>query len=615
LSQIEIEVPESVRSMISKKIDGLAEEERRALQYASVEGQDFLSTVVARLLGIDEVDLEELLARIEKHHRLVVISGEEELPDGSLATRYRFAHALYQNFLYDGLVPKRRTMLHRQAGETLMQHYGRRAAQLAAQLAIHFERGREFPRAVEFLIHAGDNATALYANAEAAEHYTRALSLADKLPEESQAETKGTLYAKRGATNMALSRFDESIDDYRKMLKQQEGLDAPEKHAGGLIALATTLFFAHRLEEMELRVNEALEAAKRAGSEKLRLDTMGLMALKHAAYGELQLGAPILDDVIKSARAIDHKPALLTGLAWRGCIHFFQTEYKRAIECELEARKLASKLRDGFLLLTSMFFLGLSKGNLGEISEAIGILEEAIQMAGRNGDGFWFPRMPNCIGWMHRELQDFEGALKYDQEGLRVARQYHVLEAEANSLINLGIDHTIAGKPDETASAFNETRNVFEHDAWFRWRYNIRLEAATGWHWLRQGDVEKADEYARRLLDTANEHEVHKYIAEAHRLEAQIAIVRGDFDSAVKAFNTGLAELEKYPAPLVAWRTYGDLGHLHQKRGDATAAQSAFSRAAEIIDACAASVSDEVLRSIFLNSQIVRNVKAGARNE
>ena len=126
LSQIEIEVPESVRSLISKKIDGLAEEERRALQYASVEGQEFLSTVVARLLGIDEVDLEELLARIEKHHRLIVISGEEELPDGSLATRYRFAHALYQNFLYDGLVPKRRTMLHRQ-GETLMQHYGKRA--------------------------------------------------------------------------------------------------------------------------------------------------------------------------------------------------------------------------------------------------------------------------------------------------------------------------------------------------------------------------------------------------------------------------------------------------------------------------------------------------------
>lgn len=613
MSDIELEVPETVRSMISKKVDALGEDERRALQYASVEGQEFLSTVAARLLGVDEVDLEEQLAIIEKNHRLIVNRGEEELPDRTLTTRYRFAHALYQNFLYDGLVTKRRTMLHRLAGETLAEHYGKRAPQLAAPLALHFERGREFPRAVEFLIHAGDNATALYANDEAAEHYTRALNLAEKLPEEMQAETRVTLYGKRGATNMALSRFDQSIDDYQRMLKQQEVFDSPQKQASGLNALATTLFFSHRLEEMEARANEALDAAKRAGSEKLRLDTMGLMALKHAAYGELTLGRPILDDVIKSARAIDHKPALLTGLTWRGCIHFFQTEYELAIECELEAKQLASRLRDGFLLLTSMFFLGLSRGNLGQISDAIATLEEAIQIAGRNGDRFWFPRMPNCIGWMHRELQDFAGAMKHNEEGLRVARQYHVLEAEANSLINLGIDHTVGGRVEETASAFNETRDIFKRDAWFRWRYNIRLEAATAWHWLRQGDLEQAGEFARRLLETANEHEVHKYIAEAHRLQAQIAIARGDLDGAAKEFAAGLEELKRHPAPLVAWRTYADLGRLHSERGDETAAKTAFTQAAEIVEACAANVRDDDLRATFLNSKAVSGVMAGRK--
>ena len=50
-----------------------------------------------------------------------------------------------------------------------------------------------------------------------------------------------------------------------------------------------TLFFSHRVEEMEARADEALAAAKRAGSETLRLDTMGLMALKHLCYGELAL--------------------------------------------------------------------------------------------------------------------------------------------------------------------------------------------------------------------------------------------------------------------------------------------------------------------------------------
>ena len=92
------EAPESVRSMISKKIDALEAEERRTLQYASVEGTEFLSVVAASLLGVDEVDLEERLAHLEKTHRLIEVRGEEELPDGSLATRYRFSHALFRIF-------------------------------------------------------------------------------------------------------------------------------------------------------------------------------------------------------------------------------------------------------------------------------------------------------------------------------------------------------------------------------------------------------------------------------------------------------------------------------------------------------------------------------------
>ena len=501
IADIKLEMPESIRSMIAKKIDVLNDEERRALQYASIEGQEFHSSIVARLLGIDEVDLEEQFARLEKTHRLIDTLEEHEFPDGSLATRYRFSHALYQNYLYDELVAKRRVMLHLQAGEELLKRYGKRSSQIATQLALHFERGRDFARAVEYLIHAGDNACLLYANKEAADHYTRALTLAAKLPEDARAEPMITLYGKRGATNMALSRFAESVDDYTKMLQHEEVFDSPEKRAAGLNALATTLFFSHRVEEMDQRTREAIAAAQRAGSETLRLDTMCLLALKHLCYGELDEGLPILDEVIESARAIDYKPALLSGLTWRGCGYFFQTEYEAAVNIEMEARELASQLRDGFLLLTSLFFTGLSQGNQGRMSEAIATLKSGIEMAGRNGDLFWFPRMPNCIGWIHRELQDFENAMKYDREGLDVARTHHVLEAEANSLINLGIDHTSKGHSAETISAFNETRDIFERDAWFRWRYKHRLEAGTAEYWLAQKDAAKATHHALSLLE------------------------------------------------------------------------------------------------------------------
>lgn len=600
LSEMQLEAPESVRAMISKKIDALSAEERRALQYASVEGTEFLSTVTAKLLGVDEIDLEELLAQVGKTHRLIDTIGEEELPDGSLTTRYRFAHALYQNFLYGDLVNKRRVALHQQAGEQLVLHYGKRAPQLATQLALHFERGRDFVRAVEYLNHAGDHAAKLYGYAEAEKHYSKALGLVAKLPEESQTATLATLYQKRGTVNHALSNFTQAAKDLTNMLDQARALGSLELQSAALNALTMTLFFSHRLEETVARAKQALEIAEKAGSETLRVETTLLIGLKHLCYGELKEAKALLDDVVATARRLNHKPALMGGVTWRSCLHFFQSEYEQAVEKATEGRRLASELRDGFLMLTSLFFIGLSQGNQGKMSASLATLNEAMGIAKRNGDLFWYPRLPNCIGWIYRELHDFEAAHLHNDDGIEVARRHHVLEAEANSLINRGIDCTRDGDRACTDAAFHDVHDIFERDAWFRWRYNIRLEAATAEHWLRQGELDKAREFVTRLMDTATEHEVHKYKAVAHRLLGEISIASGDPRAADGHFNAALAELKDYPAPLVAWKTYAGAARAKAAAGDTSGAQQASARAVEIVRFIAANVADEKLRNTFL---------------
>jgi tetratricopeptide (TPR) repeat protein len=602
LSEMDLAAPESVRAMISRKIDALEPEERRALQYASVEGTDFLSSVTAKLLGVDEIDLEESLASIGKSHRLIETRGEEELPDGTLATRYRFSHALYQNYLYGDLVNKRRVMLHQQAGEQLLHHYGKRAPQIATQLAIHFEQGRDFPRAVEYLTHAGDHAAKLYGYAEAERHYTRALNLAQKLPEEAQPEHLSNLYHKRGTVNHAMGDFTQAAKDFANMLEQARVLDSLELQSTALNALTMSLFFSHRLDETVARATEALEVAERAGSAKLRVETMFLIGLKHCCYGELKEATGLLDEVVATSRQLNHKPGLLSGLTWRACLHFFQSEYDAAITMTKEALQLASELRDGFLMLCSMFFLGLSQGNQGKMSAALETLNEALKKAQRNGDLFWHPRFPNCIGWIYRELHDFESARKYNEEGIEVARRYHVMEAEANSLINRGIDHIRDGEHEQTAVTFHEVRDIFERDAWFRWRYNIRLEAAMAEHWLRQGDLEKAREFAERLMAAATEHEVHKYIAVAHNLMARVSMKAGDLEAAEKHFDAAVAELDDYPAPLVEWRVHAGRARLKSKMGDEAGAFEAAARASEIINLIAGNVKDEKLRNTFLSA-------------
>ena len=102
------ELPESVRSLIQRKVDQLGEVDRRLLLAASVQGYEFDSAVVARVLDLDAADVEERLEVLERVHGLVRLRREQEFPDGTLVLRYHFVHVLYQNALYAALQPTRR---------------------------------------------------------------------------------------------------------------------------------------------------------------------------------------------------------------------------------------------------------------------------------------------------------------------------------------------------------------------------------------------------------------------------------------------------------------------------------------------------------------------------
>src|SRR5262249_48906457 len=151
---------------------------------------------------------------------------------------------------------------------------------------------------------------------------------------------------------------------------------------------------------------------------------------------------------------------------YRGIVQFFQTEYARAEEALTEAKSLALELRDGFMLPYSSFFLGLTLGNLGQMSNAFQTLNEALEMARRNGNHLIHARLINSLGWLYRELGDVSRATELDQEGVTIARRYRIVEAEANSLINLGLDYTHRGEGEKSEAAFRDAEVIFERDKW-----------------------------------------------------------------------------------------------------------------------------------------------------
>jgi adenylate cyclase len=191
VAALEREMPESIRSLLQRKISALDDVDRRLLAAASVQGVDFDTAVIASALRQDEADVEERLERLEREHALVRFVDEWEYPDRTLTLRYRFAHHIYHRGFHDALRATRRAALSRAIAETLLHRLGARAAEHAGALAVLFEGARDGLRAAEYYTMAARAASRLYAHEEAihlASHGLELLQAEPESPERDHAE-------------------------------------------------------------------------------------------------------------------------------------------------------------------------------------------------------------------------------------------------------------------------------------------------------------------------------------------------------------------------------------------------------------------------------------------
>src|SRR5262249_22456474 len=84
LTEIEQGLPESARGMIEQKIAQLGEDDRHLLLVAGVQGYEFDSAIVSRVLDADPADVEDRLEELERVHSFVRYVDERELPDHTL---------------------------------------------------------------------------------------------------------------------------------------------------------------------------------------------------------------------------------------------------------------------------------------------------------------------------------------------------------------------------------------------------------------------------------------------------------------------------------------------------------------------------------------------------
>ena len=187
LAQIDLAVPDDLRRMIEAQIERLSLEEQRVLELASVAGASFSATAISLAADVDPQTFEDLCEDLSRRHQIVRWAATQYLPDGTIAERYEFVHALYRQVLYDRLAPRRRARLHRRIGERLEELHPELTDEVVPELAHHFEAAADWRRAVEYLRLEAGIARRGFAHSQADSLLQRALELASRLPEAERA--------------------------------------------------------------------------------------------------------------------------------------------------------------------------------------------------------------------------------------------------------------------------------------------------------------------------------------------------------------------------------------------------------------------------------------------
>ena len=211
--QIDSALPHELLEMIELEIAQLNGEEQSMLEAASLLPVAFPAWAVAAALEKDPAETEEACNRLARRLRYVARAGEDELPDGSRSAFYAFTHGLYREVLYRRQAASRRARRHMGIAEALGRYFAGREADVAREMAMHFEAAGDWQRATAALRAAAHSAHQRGARHHAAELLESALRLAQNL---GGAERDAEAEAIRRQADLARRADDEKRTDKRE---------------------------------------------------------------------------------------------------------------------------------------------------------------------------------------------------------------------------------------------------------------------------------------------------------------------------------------------------------------------------------------------------------------
>lgn len=579
-------IPQTLQQMLQMQFERLEVDEQRILRCSSVCGERFSSWATSTMLEDDTANVEELCDRLAGREQFLRPAGVEEIGEGSLSSQYEFRHALYREFLYKQLGVSEKRRFHRRLAIKMEALASPAPASLAAQLALHFEEGRDFESAIKYLAVAAENAARRYARNDSIEILKHALTLLANLSEGTSEQFELSLLEGLGDAYYALGDMPQSAATYARMAAVAERAGFKTKLVTALVGQAAPMSFldpdaciaiCERAAQASVGENHLLRARAELLASSWRILLNGWNKQDSAACSEamatIRTAAKGLREESTADDHVLYAHIQCTESKYESAVENVEVTIPQLVETQHTWEYLSAHTAKAHALLW-----------LGKLGDAYNSLCKGLDLSEKNGNLLWATISRDSIALLKFHSFDFEGVRRDCLDHVRggtggIPELFNPL-----AMTILGLSEVELENPEQAVNYLEGVcgRSVCPK-VFMDWYWRIIARWGLAHACLDLGDIKRAKIETEALFEATNTCGNVELSALAWDASARVAMAGGDDPFADESLRNAFRLLDNGRAPIVAWRIYATASNLARRKREPGAAEEHRKAAFNII--------------------------------